>query len=433
MSNQRKPSTTSGSGKGAPATKKRDFEEVSPTTPEGQVTMANIRNMFVEHLDPIQSDLDNMKKSIKSDIDGLKTSIQSVTNKLSEITTLRNSVGILESNYAKVCQKLENSEIKSRDLEEKLLRVETFSRKNNLKFLNVKFDPTAETREDCELAIVNICKQHGIDLGSKSIERAHRIGNRKSTQRPIIVKFNNYKDKLMVLRKKGTFKNSGITIVEDFPTEIQSRHKLFSPILNAAYASGGKHKARLLGDRLLLNGKTYSVNDLNTLPSDLQPSDLCTKTVGNVTAFFTGHSPFSNLFKCSFSVKDVTYASVEHYFVYNKAKFFGDQAIAKTIMATENPKDVKLLGKKVSNFSWGKWNEVRDHYMEEGLKAKFEQNASLRLQLQETGDRILAEANANDSYWGIGLPLESNDIWDTANWKGQNKLGNLLCKLRETI
>ena len=42
---------------------KRDFELVSPTSPETPVTMSNIRALFVELLVPISTDLEDVKKS----------------------------------------------------------------------------------------------------------------------------------------------------------------------------------------------------------------------------------------------------------------------------------------------------------------------------------------------------------------------------------
>ena len=41
---------------------KRDFELVSPMSPETPVTMSNIRALFVELLVPISTDLEDVKK-----------------------------------------------------------------------------------------------------------------------------------------------------------------------------------------------------------------------------------------------------------------------------------------------------------------------------------------------------------------------------------
>ena len=71
--------------------------------------------------------------------------------------------------------------------------------------------------------------------------------------------------------------------------------------------------------------------------------------------------------------------------------------------------------------------------MKSGLKAKFEQNITLRESLKATDDSVIMEANPADTYWGAGLSLNNQDIWDLTKWKGQNKLGKLLSEVREEI
>ena len=58
----------------------------------------------------------------------------------------------------------------------------------------------------------------------------------------------------ILLRAKNSFRAIGILIVEDFPVEVMERRKVFSPILKAAYNSDGRYRARLVVDKLLLNG-----------------------------------------------------------------------------------------------------------------------------------------------------------------------------------
>jgi predicted NAD-dependent protein-ADP-ribosyltransferase YbiA (DUF1768 family) len=48
----------------------------------------------------------------------------------------------------------------------------------------------------------------------------------------------------------------------------------------------------------------------------------------------------------------------------------------------------------------------------------------------ETGDKLIGEANARDSYWGIGTSIESDKSKVPSKWRGQNKLGKILMNLR---
>ena len=48
-----------------------------------------------------------------------------------------------------------------------------------------------------------------------------------------------------------------------------------------------------------------------------------------------------------------------------------------------------------------------------------------------TKQRKCVEANAYDSFWGIGKGLRDPDLSNTVAWKGQNQLGQLLDNIRE--
>ena len=60
-------------------------------------------------------------------------------------------------------------------------------------------------------------------------------------------------------------------------------------------------------------------------------------------------------------------------------------------------------------------------------------NALLRSYLTNTGSNNIAEASPTDTYWGIGLGLDSDDKADRTKWTGENHLGRLLCDLREEL
>ena len=71
--------------------------------------------------------------------------------------------------------------------------------------------------------------------------------------------------------------------------------------------------------------------------------------------------------------------------------------------------------------------------MYKAIKSKFEQNDELGKALRETKNRLLVEANPNDPYWGAGVSIYSEDIWDIESWKGQNRLGKMLSDLRDEL
>ena len=425
---------------GAPAAKtpKRDHTLVSPTSPGLSIT--DIRSVLAEELIPLHDEFQNIKTSINSvgdklnkEVETVQESINSVKDHLmSVVEVLEGKVNSLESENAKLKANQASSDIKINLLTERIISLEGHMRRNNLKFLNIKL-PTDHGTENCETTVLTLCQDMGIVFEGRAIERAHRTGSIRDSSQPIIVKFNHFKDKIAVLRAKNKFREIGILVVEDFPTEVLEKRKQFKPILQAAYKSEGRFKAKLVADKLQVNGKLYTTSDISKLPPDLQPHHLSTVTKNNITAFFTQDSPLSNHHRCKFTIDHQTFHSTEQFFMFRKALYFHDKDTATKILQTTDPKHAKSLGRKVANFDLSSWSQVCDEIMKTGLYAKFRQNVHLSNFLKGTISRRLAEANPHDSYWGVGLALQDETIWDSSKWKGKNVLGSLLEDLRDTL
>ena len=129
-------------------------------------------------------------------------------------------------------------------------------------------------------------------------------------------------------------------------------------------------------------------------------------------------------------IESKQYPTVEHYFQSMKASEFGDQEILDKIAKTPSGKAVKALGKKVKNFIKEQWDSKRIEIMARGVRAKFVQHPELQKQLLETGEKQIGEADARDSFWGIGTSAATELSKDPTKWKGQNQLGKILMNLR---
>lgn len=141
----------------------------------------------------------------------------------------------------------------------------------------------------------------------------------------------------------------------------------------------------------------------------------------------------SNWYQSQFTVDYVTFSSMEQYMMYRKAICFGDEAVAKQILATDDVAEIKALGRKVSNYDDNVWNGVRQIVVYKGLMAKFSQNEDLKAELKTTGNMILAECAVNDRIWGIGLSMKDSDRFERSKWKGQNLLGYALMMVRDSL
>lgn len=141
----------------------------------------------------------------------------------------------------------------------------------------------------------------------------------------------------------------------------------------------------------------------------------------------------SNWYLSDFVINDITFTSMEQYMMYQKAMVFGDEEIASRIMSTTNVGKIKALGRSVSNYNESVWNGMRQVLIYKGLVEKFRQNESLLIELQKTGDAILAECAVQDRIWGIGLSMTDPDRYNIDLWKGQNLLGYALMLVRDEL
>lgn len=148
--------------------------------------------------------------------------------------------------------------------------------------------------------------------------------------------------------------------------------------------------------------------------------------------FFWGIKDFlSNWYPASFTEKNNIFYNTEQYFMYYKALTFEDKIRAAAILKTPHPKEVKALGRQVTNFSSAVWNNVSENIMLKGNRQKYIQNHFLMLDLINTKGTILVEASPYDRIWGIGLSSDDPRASNPSQWLGYNKLGNILTSVRE--
>ena len=69
-----------------------------------------------------------------------------------------------------------------------------------MKFLNIK-DPHSASNENCEEKILDLCAYHKVELDARDIETAHRLGRSTKIDRPIMVRFSNFKSKQKIRQK----------------------------------------------------------------------------------------------------------------------------------------------------------------------------------------------------------------------------------------
>lgn len=125
----------------------------------------------------------------------------------------------------------------------------------------------------------------------------------------------------------------------------------------------------------------------------------------------------------------------EHFFMWLKAKTFKDDETADLILQAVRPEQAKKLGRQIKGFDKDVWNEKCEEAMFTAVYSKFSQNKELRNFIldKKFNGKHFVEASPFDKIWGIGLHWSDKNAEDETKWRGENKLGKILDRVREKL
>ena len=312
----------------------------------------------------------------------------------------------------------------------KINNLELQTRRENLIFCGIK-EKKEETWEDCEKAIREILTK--IDLPNVKFERTHRLGNKRAhISRNIIAKFSFYKDRHDVWQNRHKLAGSSCYILEDYPQEINKKRKLLYPAFKAAQRQTEFHDVKLKVDKLMINGKTFTVDNMNQLPKCLQPENAAVTETEDVVVFFTKNAIFSNLHPIDIQIEGHTYNCNEQYYQSSKALFFNDEDAAAEIKKETDPYNMIQISKTIKGYKHTVWENQSRKVLIRANEAKYRQSEKASQKLQATGTRRLGEASA-DKTFGTGVGLFSKKATDQGAWVGTNMMGSILEEIRDKL
>ena len=170
--------------------------------------------------------LENEHVALKREVEDLKVSLN--TNEVDKKETSDN-LKDLETKVKDASTELqeENNKLINmiKEVENKNLYLEAYSRRENLKFENIM---EFNEREDTESVLREFLQTELglIDANNIEIQRVHRLGKKKDDQpRPIIARFLRYKDCEKLLSLGHRLKGSAYKMYQDLPREIAVRRK----------------------------------------------------------------------------------------------------------------------------------------------------------------------------------------------------------------
>ena len=351
-----------------------------------------------------------------------------------EVKELQDKVKVMEDSHKRDIYEIKQENQKLKD---DLRRLETFQRKNNVRFYGIP-EHSGEDLDKMMVTVLNKTLGGDASLNLHTFERIHRLGPFvKGKTRPVIARFANYKDKVSVLKARMPLSRvDKISVSDDVPLEVEQNRRKMYPVFAAIKSNLSKEEAARLflrEDKLVFRGVSYGLKDLKNLPSDVDLNSLFTPTKNNITAFFSRYSKLSNHFPCSFDVQGQRYTTMEQFLFVSLAKLFKDENLQHDILQCKDPVRIKSLGKKIHNFDKTRWRENIEGILYSGLMEKFSQNSDLKASLLNTGSTTLVEANRLDSEYGIGLSLADHRLWDPESWKAENLMGKALMAVRDSL
>ena len=128
---------------------------------------------------------------------------------------------------------------------------------------------------------------------------------------------------------------------------------------------------------------------------------------------------FSNFSPHPIVMDGIHYKTTEHYF---QAQKFLEKKHRQRIISARTPMDAATLGRDRNMPMRKDWNSRRDDVMLTAIRAKVAQHSDVRELLLSTGNAVLVEHTANDSYWADG-----------GDGSGHNRLGKILMRVRQEM
>lgn len=322
------------------------------------------------------------------------------------------------------------------DIAYKGLQDQAYFNRHNLVLLGVK-----EHDQDSAYSQASNFFRSDLKLSNLSIDVAYRMGKQpaqgSSYSRPILVKFAKISNRNSVWKKRkdvprGEHSNS-IRIQADLPKQLREDLQILYRVQRAALKSPQYQTAEVKNYKLYLDGEDFSAWELEELPLFLRPSTLATRRSDDTVVFYSKHSPLSNHHPSPFEVRGRSYANMEQYLAYKKAKLSGQKIFINKALLAQDPVEAKSILNALKMDHPEEWKKELSTIATEGLQAKFRQNASLGEYLRSTAPLTLGEASKNPK-WGVGFTLEEEDVLNKSKWnKEGNLLGRLLMKVRNQM
>ena len=205
--------------------------------------------------------LEDAYKTTKQDVEGLKESLNA-NNEDKQKTSERLGKFEEKTNSGLAALEKENNKLSAlvKEIENKNLYLEAYSRRENVKFENI---PEEDPKEDTEMVLRSFLERElGFsDAANIEIQRVHRLEKKKEEKpRPILARFLRYKDCEKLYSLGHRLRGTDFKMYQDLPFEIVERRRTQMETFKKAKRSNipvAFSKAQ--PDKLYIRGKLWPV------------------------------------------------------------------------------------------------------------------------------------------------------------------------------
>jgi hypothetical protein len=184
----------------------------------------------------------------------LDEKLANLDEKLSKLATkddlskLTHRVASLENENKVLKEQLESMKARDCAVADKLVDLESRSRRNNLIFRGLK---GAETTKDCKYLVEKFCSDHLGSDGKVWVNRAHTLGKDRKT---VIAHFPEDWSIDYVLQHAKNARDTGVIVHRDFPREIREKRACLSAVRREIVRVAGDRRMPLVFDHLTVEG-----------------------------------------------------------------------------------------------------------------------------------------------------------------------------------
>ena len=252
--------------------------------------------------------------SIKDALKVMQTSFNSVAEKNPTIRSHSTEIRNLKDENSRLNRKVQQLMAEQGRMKRQLNKIENMALEHSIIIKGIQEELKETEQMKCDKIHCALSKIMQGDTDETKLLNAQRITIKscrrlgrflKFRTRAISVELYHKQDIEFILENKFDL-DQGIYVDREYPLDVERKQKILLPVLQAAKRSNEyKKQSRLEDDKIVLKGRSYSVNTLNQLPDELNVFKVTTRENEHIVGFFGEINPLSNFYPSAFALDGI--------------------------------------------------------------------------------------------------------------------------------